>query len=387
MTVHLKGITWNHSRGYVPMAATAQRFEERNPDVRITWEKRSLQEFADAPISHLVERYDLLVIDHPWAGYAAAHGVLLDLGAHLPEAFMADQAAHSVGASHASYRFGGKQTALAIDAAAPVSSHRPDLMERDGLTPPEKWEELLALARRGRVVMPGIPIDTLMNFYMLCATLGEEPFASEEEVVGKETAARALEMYRELAALCPDRIYGWNPIAVYEAMTDGDDYAYCPFAYGYSNYSRPGYANRPLTFGDLVSLTGHGRLRSTLGGTGLAVSAGTPHREAALRYAAYVADPLVQRTLYVECGGQPGHRAAWEDDEANRRARDYFRRTLPALDRAYVRPRYDGYLHFQDRAGDVVRDYLREGGRTDRVMERLNALYAESLGLRGGKRT
>jgi len=385
MTIHLKGITWNHTRGYVPMAATAQRFMELHPGVVITWEKRSLQEFADAPIQALTGRYDLLVIDHPWAGYAAEHGALLDLGGHLPAAYLADQAAHSVGLSHESYRFNGKQTALVIDAAAPVASFRADLMEREGLRPPETWEELLALARAGRVVLPGIPIDSLMNFYMLCATLGEEPFAGEERVVGRETGTAALELYRELVRLCPDRIFGWNPIAVYEALAGTDEFLYCPFAYGYSNYARPGYSGSVLTFADLVALGDRGRLRSTLGGTGLSISAQSPHREAAVQYAAYVADPLVQRTLYVDSGGQPGHRSAWESEEANRRCGNFFRNTLAALDRAYMRPRYDGYLHFQDHAGDVVRDYLREGGSADRVLGRLNALYAESLRPGGGK--
>ena len=64
----LRGITWNHSRGFVSVVATAQRYCELHPDVEITWEKRSLQEFADAPIQGLAEAYDLLVIDHPLGG-------------------------------------------------------------------------------------------------------------------------------------------------------------------------------------------------------------------------------------------------------------------------------------------------------------------------------
>ena len=30
-----------------------------------------MQEFADAPVEKLAEAYDLLIIDHPWAGFAA----------------------------------------------------------------------------------------------------------------------------------------------------------------------------------------------------------------------------------------------------------------------------------------------------------------------------
>ena len=51
--VELTGITWNHTRGYLPMVATAQRYGELYPEVSITWQKRSLQAFADAPLSDL----------------------------------------------------------------------------------------------------------------------------------------------------------------------------------------------------------------------------------------------------------------------------------------------------------------------------------------------
>ena len=68
--VKLTGITWNHTRGYLPLVATAQRFADQHPDVSIEWHRRSLQEFADFPIERLAERFDLLVIDHPFAGHA-----------------------------------------------------------------------------------------------------------------------------------------------------------------------------------------------------------------------------------------------------------------------------------------------------------------------------
>src|SRR5437870_3634207 len=101
----LTGITWDHSRGYLPMVATAQRFHETHPEVEIVWQKRSLQEFADAPIQKLAETFDLLVLDHPFVGSAAAHTVLLPLDEHLPADFLADQAGNSVGPSHPSYLY------------------------------------------------------------------------------------------------------------------------------------------------------------------------------------------------------------------------------------------------------------------------------------------
>ncbi len=377
----LKGITWNHSRGYVSVVATAQRFSELRPDVEISWDKRSLQAFADEPIQGLAERYDLLVIDHPWAGFAAHSQVLQPLQELMPAEYLADQAANSVGHSHASYIFDGNQCALAIDAATPVASYRADLLTRYALEQPRTWDDLLDLARAGRVIMPGIEIDTLMNWYMLCATQGEPPFAEREWTVSDWMSLRALEQLRELASLCPREIFGWNPIAVYEALSRRDDYVYCPFAYGYSNYSRVGYSDQVLTFDDMVDIAGGGRGQTTLGGTGLAISTSCRAVDAARDYAMFTAAPLTQRTLFFDNGGQPGHRAAWLDAEVNRRANDYFRNTLPALDRAYLRPRFPGYLHFQDAAGAPIRDYLMHGGDERSVLAELKRLFGEATRL------
>ncbi|GGD66589.1 extracellular solute-binding protein [Paenibacillus nasutitermitis] len=377
MGIILKGMTWNHTRGYLPMVATSQRYSELHPDVQIHWDKRSLQQFADMPLQQLVDAYDLLVIDHPWAGYAAEQGVLLPLHDFLSADYMEEQAAGSVGASHSSYIFHDRQTALAIDAATPVASWRPDLLAACDAGVPDQWEDVLSLAKAGKVAFPAIAIDSLMNFYMFCLALGETPFLDQDEMISRETGKLALDKLRELASLCSREVFQRNPIATYEAMSEGNTLAYCPFAYGYSNYSRRGYAAHLLEFGDLVHYE-EKRLQSTLGGTGLAVSSSSKHKEQALAYAAFAADPMTQRTLFTEAGGQPGHRSAWEDAENNRRSLNYFSQTLPALDRAFVRPRYNGYLSFQDHAGDDVREYMMNGGNAAEVIGKLNRLYRDS---------
>jgi multiple sugar transport system substrate-binding protein len=376
-TRSLTGITWNHTRGYLPLVAAAQRFADRDPGIEIVWHKRSLQEFADAPIERLAESFDLLVIDHPFVGYAARHPTLLPLDEHLPADYLADQATNSVGRSFESYHFGGHLWALAIDAATPVSAHRPDLLERHSVSLPETWAELIALARRGFVVLPAIPVDALMAFYMLCLALGEEPFAGGDEVASPSTTVAALEALRELVACCEPACLDRNPIRTYEAMVARDDLVYCPFAYGYSTYAQATYAKPPLKFGGLISLDGR-RLRSTLGGTGLAISRRCRDLDLAVAYARFVAGPDCQRGLYSRAGGQPGHRGAWLDPEVNAGAGDFYRDTLPTLDEAYLRPRYDGYIPFQDRTGEMVHAYLRDGGDPRRTLADMNRHYRES---------
>ncbi len=373
----LNGITWGHSRGLTPLLAYAQRFAELHPHVEVVWKKRTLQEFADFPIEQLTVQYDLLIIDHPWVGCAAATGCVLPLEQHLPEAYLQEQANGSVGRSHESYHYNNHQWALAIDAATPVASYRPDLLQEHGVAVPETWEEVLALAKDGKVAVPAIPIDLLMNFYTFCIAQGSEPFQNGEEVIDSETGLKALLTMQELYSLVSKEMFGYNPIAVAEALSGEDDFWYCPFAYGYSNYSRRGYARDLLQYTDVVAFAGN-KLRTTVGGTGLAVSAYSRHKDWALRFAQDIASPVCQSTFYVQHGGQPGHLSAWKDEEANRLCHNYFTNTLPALERGYIRPRYNGYLHFQDEAGLPIQRFLRDGGRAEAVLNEINTIYRHS---------
>lgn len=375
--LELRGIAWNHSRGFVSVVATAQRFEELHPEVRITWEKRSLQDFADSPMEKLAAAYDLIVMDHPHTALAAREGVLVPLDKHLPAEFLADQAANSVGQSHASYNFEGHQWTLATDAACPIASWRPDLMEKHGLQLPQSWQDVLDLARSGHVGVSLFPVDVLMHTYMFCAAHGAAPFQSQDEVAPEEVLTAALESLRELAALCDPQFLGLNPIRTAEVMTQTDRFAYCPFAYGYSNYSRPGYARQPLKAGGLVSFNGK-PLRSVLGGAGLAVSARTRHLEACVDYARFTASPDVQSGLYFAAGGQPGHRSAWTNEAVNAESLDFFKDTLPTLDAALVRPQYPGYMYFQDRATPLAHNCVAGSASVAATIAELNQLYRAS---------
>ena len=376
----LRGMAWNHTRGFVSVVATAQRFEEQHPEVSIRWEKRSLQAFADAPLSALAAEFDLIVMDHPHTAQAAMEGLLLPFEDWVTAEFLADQAANSVGASHASYRFAGKQWTLATDAATPIATWRPDLIERHQLTLPQTWEEVLELARRKFVTVAAFPIDILMHTYMFSAALGHEPFSEPEEIAPDEVLERALVEIRCLVGLCDAACLGRNPIRTAEWMSQTDDprAAYCPFAYGYSNYSRPRYAPHLLKAGGLVTYNGR-RLRSTLGGAGLAVSSRTRHPRVCLDYAQFTASPEVQKGLYFQAGGQPGHRAAWTDDAVNAASADFFRDTLSTLDEAVVRPQFPGYMAFQDAGTPVAHDCI--AGKTDPApaARELNRLYRESF--------
>ena len=377
---NLKGIAWNHSRGFTSVVATAQRFEELRPDISIQWEKRSLQAFADASMAELAARFDLIVMDHPHTALAATDGLLLPYEDWLPAEFLSEQAANSVGASYDSYRYNGKQWTLATDAAAPIATWRPDLIEKHHLALPRTWQEVLDLALEGFVTVSAFPIDVLMHTYMFCAALGENPFQGSNGLASEDMVAAALEELRKLVALCDPACLERNPIrtADWMAQTGDPRAAYCPFAFGYSNYSRPGYSKNLLKAGGLVSLNGR-RLRSTLGGAGVAVSSRTKHPRACMDYAQFTASPSAQKGVYFEAGGQPGHRSAWTDEAVNRASTGFFKDTLETLDQAIVRGKFPGYMRFQDEGTPVAHDAVSGKIPPTVAARRLNELYRKAF--------
>jgi multiple sugar transport system substrate-binding protein len=374
----LNGITWGHSRGYTPLVAFSQRFSELHHGVEVVWHKRTLQEFADFPLEKLTESYDLLIIDHPWVGCAAAGEYVLPLDRYFTREYMDNQEEFSTGLSHQSYFFEGHQWALAIDAATQAASYRADLFSNNRGALPQDWSDLIYLAKKGKVAVPGIPIDLLMNFYTFCIAYGGELFSQDEKLVDREIGLQVLDTMRQFYSLVDRKMFTCNPISVAELMTQTDDYWYCPFAYCYSNYSRQGYVKNILHYSNLIEFKGK-KLRTTIGGTGIAVSSCTRHRELALDFVQEVVSENCQSTFYIQHGGQPGHKAAWLNEEANHLCNDFFKNILPVMENGYLRPRYNGYLYFQDHAGEPLHEFLRNGGSAHKVLEKMERFYHQSL--------
>jgi multiple sugar transport system substrate-binding protein len=378
----LRGIAWNHSRAFSPLVATAQRFEEQSPGVRIEWQKRTLHEFGHADLATLAHTFDLLVIDHPMLGDAETTGTLTDLLPLLSLEELKDLHDDSMGPCFSSYNYQGKLYALPIDAAAPAASFRPDLLSQLGLEEPQFWAEVITLARLGLVRMPAFSADLFLNFMGLCVSRGCDIAINTEQFVDHWIGARCLEQLRELAALMPEEIYRMNPIALYERMADDDTIAYCPFAYTYSNYSRRGFGAKHIRFSNPVALDRDTPMRTVLGGTGMAISTQCKDTALALEYSLFVAGHTCQSTLYGICGGQPARRSAWQDPLLNQITDGFFSRTAYSMETAYLRPRYPGYVGLQEHAGEIIAEYSKHHGNTRKALEDIDALYRASL--RGG---
>jgi multiple sugar transport system substrate-binding protein len=376
--VTLRGITWNHSRAFPPLVAVSQRFEEQHPAIEVLWHKRSLHEFGHSHLEPLARDYDLAVIDHPMMGAVYDAGILLNLKPLFDKDFLDELAKDSVGSSFESYCFREQLFALPIDAAAPSASYRPDLLSAAGAAVPATWTDVVGLARRKLAVMPGFHPDVFLNFVGLCVSksggLGRDP----ERLVDWETGVEAMENLREIASEMSPAIFDWNPVAIYEQMAESDQYAYCPFAYSYNNYSREGFASNTLLFTNPVALSSGRSIRTVLGGTGIGISAFCNHVQEALEYTRYLTREVCQRTIYALSGGQPARRSAWSDETLNAITNGFFLGTIDCLQKACVRPRYNGYVDFQAQAGIPIVDYLRAGGNARAVLETLDERYRDS---------
>src|SRR4051794_18100086 len=376
-SLELRGVSWDHPRGHDCMVATAEAYEAVQPDISIAWRTRSLQDFADFPVQRLAEDYDLLVIDHPFVGFAATDGCLLPLDEYIDAAVLADQAANCVGPSHRSYHYGGHQWALATDAAGHVAAYRPDLIEEIGGLP-STWDDVQALAQarqgqeRAQVAVPLIPVDSICSFCTLCAAMGEPAFQSPDRVISRTMGWQVLGMLKALREAVHPESLKRNPPRTLDLMSTTDEIAYVPMLFGYSNYARPGFRPQIVRFTGVPTADGGASRGGILGGAGLAISAHTRHPEAAAAYAAYVASPNVQRGVYFTAGGQPGHRAAWLDDGVNAASSNFYKDTLSALDHAYLRPRYNGFMEVQESAGELIHSWLVDGGSADGLLGRLD---------------
>jgi multiple sugar transport system substrate-binding protein len=380
--ITLRGLTWDHPRGYAPLVGGVPEYRSQNPDIDIRWERRSLREFGEAPIEQYLDRCDLLIVDHPFVGFAGAHGVLVNLAGSISEPEKLQFATDSVGPSWQSYWYGGGLWALPIDAATQVASYRPDLLAELEATPPSTFEGVLALGERARkrgksIIVPACPTDAVSLFFTLSANLGcpvaEESSVFVEGAVAKEVLGRL----HALIAIAHRSSVDWNPIQVYDFMIGSSDVLYCPYGFGYSNYSRVTKPVR-LHFTNAPAAGPFGCAGTMLGGTGIAVSRLSPHSSQAIAYARWVASPEHQRGSYFREGGQPASLSAWTDSSVNAASDNFFADTLQTLQTAYLRPRFDGFVPFFEAAGIEINRCLRGEVNDAALVRWLNERYETS---------
>ncbi len=374
--IKLKGMTWDHPRGYDPMIASSKIFKmNRNNSIDIVWDKRPLQAFADRPIEEMVDLYDLIVIDYPHVGEVSAKGLLDNFDKPEYSEQLVNLFKESVGESHKSYFFANKQWALAIDAATQVAVCRDDLLP----SIPKSWNDLIALAKKNHVIWPLKPVHAISSFYSISNNISQPLSQSAKKFTDKATSLKTLKMMKKIVKYLPSECLQMDPIQTCENMSEKNDFFYCPYIYGFSNYSRKSFKKNILSFVNVMDLGGNGPVGTQLGGTGIAVSIKSDYKKEAFEYAFWIASSDCQKNIFYNSGGQPGNSIAWKDKKINEDSNNFFYNTRNTLDGAWVRPKHNGYMNFQDIGGDIINDFLKNNLKEEIIYDKLNSEFMKSF--------
>ncbi len=339
-----RGLTWDHPRGYRALEAAAATVAPEQ-GLSIAWDRHPLEGFEAHPIADLAARYDLIVLDHPHVGEAVARDCLVPMEDVIGADALAALQDAAIGPSLASYRCSGKHWALPLDAASQVMAHDPARVP----TPPRTWDEVLALARSVPVALSLSGPHAALTFQSIAASLARG--RPQDAFVDPEVGVSA---YGLMACLMTDATrarIGQNPIALLEAIAQGQDLALVPLVYGYVNYARRGVA-----FADAPR--GHAGIGSILGGTGIAVSRRCTVSDELRAHLLWLMGEDAQRRFIPAHDGQPALRSAWADPEVDRAWGGFYSATSATLEGASLRPRHDGAIAFQTEASVLLREGL-----------------------------
>ena len=357
------------------MVATSQRFEEIHNDIEIHWEKRSLSDFGEYPIDKLAMEYDLVIMDHPWSGFAEKTDCFINLSEAIDKDLYENLFHDAIGSSAESYLYNDNQVAMAIDAAAPVALYSPDKLSLE--EKPDTWTDVIRLAKGKRAISAGNPTSLLMEFYMFCSRFDPDIF-KDLHLTSTYNIETALEIIAEYFSILDPICFEMNPIAVHEILSQRNSrYCYTPCEFGYSNYCRSGYTETRLKASDPVTFQNI-RLRTVLGGAGIAISKTSKNIKAALDYLLYSISPEIQSTIYGMNGGQPASREAWNDKDLNNICNNFFADTALTLETAILRPRFPGYIEFQDKTAICIQEAIK-GERTIKNAADTIRIYYEQV--------
>jgi multiple sugar transport system substrate-binding protein len=354
--VSLSILAWDHPRAVAPLAACRAAWERLTGE-RLLITTRSLASFGDDVPEAGSE--DLVLIDHPHVGRAAADGTILPLDGLLDDAALATLAADSAGPSHASYRHDGHHWAVAIDAScqalavAASAEHGPA---------PATWDDVvaLALAHPGTVALPLHPAHAISALLSMLAS--REQIAGDSSLASDEALQWATGTLATLAAAGPAQAFGWEAPDALGRLAEGD-LRCVPIVYAYVGYD--------VAWRAAPAMATESTPGSILGGVGAAVLSGSPDPVGAARLAAWLGSSEIQLGLVRPAGGQPATYSAWTAPGAD----PMFEAVLPTLEMSQVRRRDAWWPAFQRASGELLARGLLLGREPLRLADELARLY------------
>ena len=275
------------------------------------WDARPLKDFEDQPLEELATRYDLVLIDYPFVGFAADRASSCPSTTGYRSRYLADQAAHSVGPSYASYTWAGKQWALAIDAACQVSAVRDDLWRAAELRRHAANLGGGRRARRAAARLSGPGCHSVQSEPCLLRLPFRRrrsrrrkfwPDGRQLDTRRRTRVARVSARARARPASAVARTTTRSGSRT--AWRSTDEIVYVPLMFGYSSYARPGFRTRALRFGNAPrGPERRDRLGARRRRPGAVVA--VAERDAAADLAREIASSAAQCGLYARAAASP----------------------------------------------------------------------------------
>lgn len=381
--VVLRGITWQHPRGYDPLVAASDAWMARHPDVRVEWHQLPWYRFEEEVLRSLADRdgaYDLVMFDHPWVGRLAAGECLIAWDELVPPEYLASLRARVVAPSLESYEWEGRLWALPLDAACHASLYRCDLV--DAATLPVHWDDIAKWASRYH--RPPARYGLLLSlegvlghclFCSMLAGLGHPPYVDEDGPhCDRAAATHVLETLRSLIALTPPGSTRWGPWDIYEHLLRNDDVGYSPSLFPYVNYFGRDGRSAHLRLHRVPSFGKRGPGAAILGGVGLGIARTCRHPTAARDLGIHLMSDEIQRDVFPRHSGQPATRAAWEDAALNAAKHGFYRSLADNMKIAYIRPRYPAFHQLELENGRVLQRFWDAELSLAQALDKLRAI-------------
>lgn len=362
----LKIICWGHRRAVDPFKAIERAYARLKPDIRLQIDVRPLSDFEHQGMLGVAQQYDIVVYDHPFSGDIASHHLFVPLEEILTEYLGMQSAPMYVGPSLASYCLDGHVWGAPIDAATQHALLRTDLLEELHEAVPVSWADAVNLGARLRTrgQWLGMAVESphaLLTIGSLMANAGN-PWTTDPTrplTFDGDAFITAYDKLRLLLSYCPPESADWNSIDLHEAMVARDDIVYCPCVYGYATYGEADMRKR-LSFADFAGPVKPYHAGSAIGGTAAGISRFSESRDEAIELLAFMLSDKVQNQLIPEHHGQAALVSSWNDKDNDQRFNGFFSSAKASMDTAWIRPRHPGYINFQNEAGRIVANGLRQ---------------------------
>ncbi|MCO5066169.1 MAG: sugar ABC transporter substrate-binding protein [Rhizobiaceae bacterium] len=371
-----------------PNAALITDFNAKNPDLQVVMETVPVQNYFPKLSTEVASNAANLEV---FTGITNLLYAFAATGKIVPfdEVFTPEQIAEIEKDIPAKYldtwRYKGKLYAIPNDSNAQWSFYRKDLFEAAGVTPPQKWEDAVAVAkaltkdgvygytaslRRGEYA--GAHFSSILFSYG-----GEYWDADFNPMLNTDAAKKAIQIMLDLMPYADPGTINAGEDDTAQVIASGVA-AWAPLEWGRSDLTDAA----KIKTADQIETTvppdgGDHPAAPCLGGQAYMIASWAPDKAAAAKWVGYATSSEVMRT-FVANQGQPARSSALNDPE-NVKIGRYFPTLQKVLAQGHPFPAIPESYQFLVELGNHVADILTGTVSADQGLQNANDAFAKQL--------